>query len=184
MVRLPMNAEKAERRRIVRHIAPLLLAASAAHPLISRAQNPRWLDPHVTQQSIGSTICRPGYADTVSPPFGQSMAIKSRLLAKRGIDAGDAPSYALDRRVPIVLGGSPDSESNLDLLPWAGRGGKRRKVLLTVRLKRCVCAGRMSLAKAQAEIAGNWVHEYGRLARMACGDPASSDIAASTDDAP
>jgi len=178
-----MNAKKAERRRIVRYLAPLLLALGAVHPLIGRAQNAQWLDPNVTQQSIDSTICRPGYADTVAPPFDRAMALKDHLLAQQGIDRDDGPAYALDRRVPIVLGGAPDAVSNLALLPWAGRGGKRRKVLLTVRLKRCVCAGRMSLAKAQAEILGNWVHEYGRLARMACGDPASSNLAAAADDA-
>jgi hypothetical protein len=182
MVRLRMKADIAGRRRVVRRIVPLLLVASALHPLAGAAQNSQLLDSRVTQHSIGQTICRPGYADTVAPPFDQSLAVKNRLLAERGIGIADGPSWALDRRVPIVLGGSPTAEANLDLLPWSGRDGKRRKVLLTVRLKRCVCAGRISLAKAQTEIAGDWVREYGRLARMQCGSPNPSNLAAPADD--
>lgn len=114
------------------------------------------LDKRVTQQSVGETICRPGYTDTVAPPFDQLMAHKDRMLAARGIDADNGPAFALDRRVPIVLGGSPDAPSNLDLLPWAGPRGERRKARAAVMLKRCVCEGKLSLAEAQAAIIGNW----------------------------
>lgn len=191
-----MNTEKAERRRIacrmaedpgrparVRRIAILLLAlAGGVHHACAVAQDAQLLDTRVTQQSVAETICRPGYADTVAPPFDQAMALKDRLLAQRGIDSGDGADYALDRRVPIVLGGSPDSAANYDLLPWAGHAGERRKALLTVRLKRCVCSGQISLADAQAAIAGDWAHEYGHLTRMSCGAGASSDLTAASDD--
>lgn len=33
------------------------------------AQDSAMLDGRVTQESVGETICRPGYADTVAPPF-------------------------------------------------------------------------------------------------------------------
>lgn len=171
------------RRARALRVALLVLATTAGG--IGRApamaQDAQLLDARVTQDSVADTICRPGYADTVSPPLDQVMAHKDRLLAARGIDADDGASYALDRRVPIVLGGSPDASQNFDLLPWAGHGGERRKELLTVRLKRCVCAGRVSLAEAQAAIVGNWTREYGRFARMDCGTDAS-DTAASRDD--
>jgi hypothetical protein len=191
-----MNAEKAERRRIARRMAEVpvrrprarrigllwLAAVAGAYHLNATAQDPQLLDSRVTQQSVGETICRPGYADSVAPPFDEAMALKDRLLAERGIDAGNGFAYALDRRVPIVLGGSPDAAANYDLLPWAGHSGERRKALLTVHLKRCVCAGQMSLAEAQAAIAGDWVREYGRLTRMACGASASADLTAARDD--
>jgi len=90
--------------------------------------------------------------------------------------------YALDRHVPIVLGGSPDATANFDLLPWSGHAGARRRSLLTVRLKRCVCAGRMTLAQAQAAITGNWVHQYARLTRMDCGGSSDESTSASRDD--
>lgn len=196
-----MNAEKAARRRIARRMAEgivycggappwrirvlrLALLALAAGSLAqgASAQDPKLLDTRVTQRSVAETICRPGYADTVAPPFDKTMALKDRLLAARGIDGDDGVGYALDRHVPIVLGGSPDAIANFDLLPWGGHAGERRKSLLTVRLKRCVCAGRMTLAEAQAAISGNWSHQYDRLTRMDCGGTADETTSASRDD--
>jgi len=171
-------------RRHVPRVTLLLLVAGGVYPPAGIAQAPQLLDSRVTQHAVGETICRPGYADEVALPFDQAMELKDRLLAERGIDVGDAPSYALDQRVPVVLGGSPDATENLDLLPWGGHDGERRKALLTVRLKRCVCAGKISLAKAQAAISGDWVGEYGRLTRMACGTTASSGFPAAGDDEP
>jgi hypothetical protein len=200
-MRSTMNAEKAARRRIARRMAEGIVCRRGAPPWRTRvlrvvllalvaggaargafAQDPKLLDTRVTQQSLAETICRPGYADTVAPPFDQTMALKDRLLAARGIDAGEGVGYALDRHVPIVLGGSPDATANFDLLPWGGHAGERRKSLLTVRLKRCVCAGKMTLAEAQAAITGNWSRQYERLTRMECGGAADETTSASRDD--
>lgn len=138
------------------------------------------LDERVTQQSVGETICRPGYADTVAPPFDELMAHKDRMLAARGIDADDGAAFALDRRVPIVLGGSPDAPSNLDLLPWAGHEGERRKARAAVMLKRCVCEGKLSLAEAQAAIVGNWSVVHSGFSQTSC-DVSRLDIATDGD---
>jgi len=132
------------------------------------AQDADMLDGRVTQQSIADTICRPDYADTVSPPLDVMMQHKSHLLAERGIDADDATSYALDRRVPVLLGGSPDAPTNLDLLPWAGTSGERRKARFVVHLKRCVCEGKISLSDAQSAIVGNWSAVYAGFGRDSC----------------
>ncbi|WP_025600170.1 hypothetical protein [Burkholderia sp. WSM2230] len=139
------------------------LRVGAAH-----AQDAGMLDQHVTQQSIGETICRPGYASTVAPPFDELMAHKDRMLAERGIEADDAADFALDRRVPVVLGGSPDAPANLGLLPWAGRQGERRKARAAVMLKRCVCEGKLSLAEAQAAIVGDWSVVYSGYGQESC----------------
>ncbi|WP_233867874.1 hypothetical protein [Paraburkholderia adhaesiva] len=182
-----MNSEKVARRGLARRqrasrVVLVLLAAGSANLLAGVAQASPLLDSRVNQQSIGETICRPGYADTVALPFEQAMAHKHRLLAQHGIDVDDGPSYALDQRVPVVLGGSPHAEANLDLLPWAGHAGERRKVRLTVQLKRCVCGGQISLATAQAVISGDWVHEYERFTRMACGANTASKLMTKSDD--
>ena len=160
----------------------LLALATGSAAQAAFAQDPRLLDTRVTQESVTDTICRSGYADTVAPPFDQTMALKDRMLAARGIDSDEGVGYALDRHVPIVLGGSPDATANFDLLPWGGHAGERRKSLLTVRLKRCVCAGRLTLAQAQAAITGNWVHQYDRLTRMDCGGAADETTSASRED--
>jgi hypothetical protein len=150
------------------------------------AQDSGMLDERVTQQSIGHTICRPGYADTVAPPFDELMEHKDRLLAARGIGADDGVTFALDRRVPIVLGGSPDARANLDLRPWAGPQGERRKARAAVMLKRCVCEGKLSLAQAQATIVGNWSAVYSGFGQTSCDvgplDVATGDDAAADSD--
>jgi hypothetical protein len=132
------------------------------------AQTPAMLDQRVTQHSIGDTICRPDYADTVSPPVDVMMQHKQHLLADRGIDPEDGPDYALDHRVPILLGGSVDAPANLDLLPWAGPKGERRKARFVVHLKHCVCEGKLSLSDAQAAIVGNWSAAYAGFGRDSC----------------
>lgn len=145
------------------------------------AQQNAMLDPRVTQQSIGATICRPGYAETVAPPFDELMAHKDRMLAANGIDADDGKAFALDRRVPIVLGGSPDAPANLDLLPWAGPQGERRKARAAAMLKRCVCEGKLSLPQAQAAIVGNWSAVYAGFGQTSC-DVSRLDVATGDDD--
>jgi hypothetical protein len=152
----------------MRGVALVVSAGLHLHAASSFAQDASMLDERVTQQNIAATICRPGYADTVSPPFDDMMEHKDRLLAERGIDSEHGTRYALDRRVPIVLGGSPDAPDNLDLLPWGGHKGERRKELLTAKLKRCVCEGRMSLSDAQTAIAGNWSAHYAGFGSAPC----------------
>lgn len=169
-------------RKSKSHLAFLIglsafLALRATHVW---AQDVDMLDERVTQQSVAETICRPGYADTVAPSFDALMAHKDRLLAARGIDADSGVTFALDRRVPIVLGGSPDAPANLDLLPWAGREGERRKARAAVMLKRCVCEGKLSLAQAQAAIVGNWSVVYAGFGQTSC-DVSRLDLATSGD---
>jgi hypothetical protein len=137
------------------------------------------LDERVTQASVGETICRPGYADTVAPTFDELMALKERMLAADGIDADNGPAFALDRRVPIVPGGAPNAPANLDLLPWAGPQGERRKARAAIMLKRCVCAGKLSLGEAQAAITGNWPVVYSGFNQTSC-DVSPLDVAAGT----
>ncbi|MGF6374501.1 hypothetical protein [Paraburkholderia sp. 32] len=145
------------------------------------AQPSAMLDERVSQQSIGQTICRPGYAETVAPPFDELMAHKDRMLAARGIDADDVAAFALDRRVPIMLGGSPDAPANLDLLPWSGPQGERRKARAAALLKRCVCEGKLSLAQAQAVIVGNWSAVYAGFGQASC-DVSRLEFATRDDD--
>ncbi|HEY3597737.1 MAG TPA: hypothetical protein VGL08_09545 [Paraburkholderia sp.] len=147
-----------------------MCVCAAMHLSVAHAQVLSMLDERVTQRSAADTICKPGYAETVSPSLDKMMAYKNRLLVERGIDPEDGSVYALDRRVPVVLGGSPDAPANFDLLPWGGHRGERRKELLTAKLKRCVCAGQMSLGEAQTAIAGDWPEQYARLRRVQCGD--------------
>ncbi|MDR5838341.1 hypothetical protein [Caballeronia sp. LZ034LL] len=137
-------------------------------PGMSRAQRAEWLDARVTQATIVDTICVPGYVDRVLPSFESQMRQKERLLKQRSIDASFASEYALDHRMPVLLGGSPNSPANLDLRRWEGRAGQRRKERLAVYLKRCVCTGDITLKDAQSAMAGDWPNRYPNLSSMSC----------------
>ncbi|WP_244816932.1 hypothetical protein [Caballeronia sp. Lep1P3] len=160
------------RRRTTRHariraMAALALAATfGVHA--ARAQHADWLDARVTQATIVDTICVPGYVDRVLPSFETQMREKDRLLKQRGIDASFAAEYALDHRMPVLLGGSPSSPANIDLRRWEGRAGARRKERLAVYLKRCVCTGDMTLKAAQSAMTGDWADSYPNLSSMSC----------------
>jgi hypothetical protein len=82
--------------------------------------------------------------------------------------------------LPSRLCGSPDAPTNLDLLPWAGQQGERRKARAAVMLKRCVCEGKLSLAQAQAAILGNWSVVYSGFAQTSC-DVSRFDVATNGD---
>ena len=145
----------------------LLLALSAGSVPVY-AQKAELLDPRVTQATIVDTICRPGYADDVLPPFDTLQRQKEQLLVQRHVDPKTASDYALDHRMPILLGGSPSAAANLDIRRWDGRAGQRRKERLAVFLKRCVCTGDMPLAAAQAAMSGDWPSRFRNLSSPTC----------------
>jgi hypothetical protein len=148
--------------------AVVLASVLAAWALPACAQRAEWLDPRVTQATIVDTICVPGYADRVSPTFEVQMRQKDRLLKQRGIGATEGSDYALDHRMPVLLGGLPSAAINLDLRPWDGRAGQRRKERLAVFLKRCVCTGDLTLAQAQSSISGDWPNRFPNLSSLTC----------------
>ncbi|MFM0322379.1 hypothetical protein [Caballeronia glebae] len=155
-------------RRVARAALACCCAMLAFVAGTARAQRTEWLDGRVTQATIVDTICMPGYVDRVLPSFEIQMRQKERLLKQRSIDASFASEYALDHRMPVLLGGSPNSPANLDLRRWEGREGQRRKERLAVNLKRCVCTGDMTLKDAQTAMAGDWPNRYPNLSSMSC----------------
>ncbi|SFU24094.1 hypothetical protein SAMN05192563_1024164 [Paraburkholderia aspalathi] len=132
------------------------------------ATPPSPLDPRVTQSTIESTICHRDYLTKVAPSVDERLFRKGELLAQRAITPESAPLYALDFRVPVLLGGSPDAPENFDLIPWDGPGGERRKRRFTVFLNRCVCAGEIPLARARAALSGDWPRTYPNLWMLRC----------------
>ncbi len=130
----------------------LLAVTLAAAPALAqtRAPVPGARDARVTQATVHGTICQRGYAATVRPPRAVSDAAKHRLLNGH---AGTAADYELDHLIPLGLGGHPTSPNNLWLQPWMEAAMKDRDEL---RLRRDVCAGRMSLEQAQHEMLAEW----------------------------
>jgi hypothetical protein len=124
----------------------------------------------VTQSTIARTICDRDYLAKVMPSVDERILRKSQLLAQRTITPELAPDYALDFRVPVLLGGSPDATENFGLIPWDGPDGERRKRRFAVFLNRCVCAGELPLTRAQAAVSGDWANRYSNLWVLKCTD--------------
>lgn len=154
------------------------LIGAAAFPLLMQLPcaafpydaHPVLMDARVNQETVTSTICQRGHISHVLPSIDEQIRLKDKLLEERGIDPSAASGYALDFRLPVLLGGSPDALANRDILPWEGNAGERRKRRLTVFLRHCVCSGELSLARAQAAISGDWSHQYSNLWALACKD--------------
>ncbi|MEW9585042.1 hypothetical protein [Paraburkholderia sp. DGU8] len=151
-------------------VAALLVLAQLPFAVASYAGQPAWLDARVSQETINSTICHRGHIAQVMPSIDDQIRLKVQLLEQRGIDPSSASDYALDFRMPVLLGGLPDAQENLDVLPWEGDGGERRKRRLTVFLRHCVCAGELSLKRARTAISGDWSRTYPNLWALTCRD--------------
>ena len=127
-----------------------LILASAAAEDHQRAPVRGAVDPHITQATIHNTICQRGYTARVRPPRKVTDAIKRRLM--NGLP-GSLQDYELDHLIPLGLGGHPTSPNNLWLQNWPEAAMKDRDEL---RLRREVCAGRMTLEQAQHEMVTTW----------------------------
>ncbi|MGP8434214.1 hypothetical protein ACT2FY_36555 [Paraburkholderia fungorum] len=163
------------RSQLPRRTAMLIGLVLGVYSASLYATPPSPLDPRVTQSSIARTICHRDYLTKVMPSIDARIRRKSQLLGQLAIAPELAPRYALDLRMPVLLGGSPDAKENFDLVPWDGPDGERRKRRFTVFLNRCVCAGEMRLARAQAAWSGDWANRYSNLWTLQCRDVADAE---------
>lgn len=123
-------------RRPLAAAAVLLLAVAcsastgptAAPATSPAALPPGALNPAVTQQTIATTICVPGW----------TASIRLRLPTR--------PGYQHDHIVSLVLGGSPTDGANLWYQPLAQA---RQDDVLETLLARLVCKREMTLAVAR-----------------------------------
>ena len=101
-------------------------------------------------------ICVPGYSSRVR---NVPEAVKRAVYAMYGIVTRTRGQYEVDHLVSLELGGS---NQIANLWPEAAQAvaGFRQKDKLENALHREVCAGRLSLALAQRQIATNWVAAY------------------------
>jgi hypothetical protein len=121
---------------------------------------PGEVDPNVTQANIKTTICKAGYTDTVRPSNSYTNRIKLQLLPLYGHRTGNPLSFELDHLIPLELGGAPSDVKNLWPQPYEGTWGARKKDVLEKKLSRMVCAGAITLDKAQRDISTDWVVAY------------------------
>lgn len=145
----------------MRRSVPLLLVIAAAALLVvvllprRHAQGrvvranptltPGALNPDVTQETIGSTICVPGWTRTVRPPSSYTHALELRQMRDYG-ETGPTSGYQEDHFISLELGGAPIDPRNLWPEPQPRAGVVDR---LENQLNQEVCSGRITLAEGQ-----------------------------------
>ena len=122
-------------------------SGSPAGPAVraSWSFTPGVLNPDVTQATIRSTICRPGWTRTVRPPVGYTNELKRRGLRQYGL-RGPPAAYQEDHLISLELGGDPSDARNLWPEPYPRAAAVDQ---IENELNHRVCAGSLTLAQAQ-----------------------------------
>ena len=110
------------------------------------------LNPAVTQETIGATICTAGWTRTVRPYVGDMKRIKAEMLAAIG---DDRPPESLRTRPshPARPRRRPRDRRNLALQPI---DEARQKDVIEVCLSSLVCQGKITLEDAQSAVLEDW----------------------------
>jgi hypothetical protein len=128
-------------------VACALLGASATSAFAAAAPNPTLTpgvtDPGVTQGTIATTICTRGYTSMVRNVSTQT---KRAVYVEYGIASAQQRGYVIDHLIPLEVGGANDIKN---LWPQPITDAKSKDELEN-QMHTAVCAGRISLAEAQA----------------------------------
>ena len=118
------------------------------------------LNPAVTQETIATTICFPGWTKTVRPSGLRGATSRSSSFEnwKSPKSFWSTSSWITASR--LLLAARRPSERNLELQPWDEAGEKDR---IEACLSRAVCAGTITLDEARRRIWADW-RGAGRLA--------------------
>jgi hypothetical protein len=149
--------------------APVAIAETGAYartrscsqsflPLPDPSCQPGAVNPDVTQETIGSTICVPRWTSTVRPPTSYTNALKVRQIGEYGYADTRTADYEEDHLVPLELGGAPHDPRNLWPEPRYEAGGRTAgdKDSVENALRKKVCAGVLTLAAARDIMATDW----------------------------
>ena len=120
---------------------------------------PGTVNPAVTQATIGTTICHPGWTTSIRPTEAWSEALKRRLLTHSGFKDQHLADYELDHLIPLELGGAPADLFNLWLEPRYN-GQSQRGDTAENSMRRKVCAGTLALQTAR-DLIVTWKHVRG-----------------------
>jgi hypothetical protein len=145
------------------YLTPNTVFANAITPLMPIAKfTPGAINPDVTQENIGSTICLSGYTKTIRPPSSYTTTLKIQQLATTYSFYHDSLTgdFEEDHLISLELGGSPTSEKNLWPEPYVSTTGARIKDKIENKLHSLVCSHQITLAAAQKAIASNWYAAY------------------------
>jgi hypothetical protein len=115
------------------------------------------IDPAVTQENIGQTICKSGYTKTVRPSAEYTNRLKHEQITDYGYLDTKMGDFEEDHFISLELGGSPKDPRNLWPEPHASIN---EKDVVENYLHQQVCSGTMTLAQVQKAISKNWYEIY------------------------
>jgi len=124
---------------------------------------PGALNPDVTQDTIGTTICVSGYTARVRPPTSYTSPLERQLLVAYGLPGAPPANFELDHLISLELGGAPRDPANLWPEPYAGDSNARQKDVVENYLRGQVCTGALQLDEAQRLIATDWLSVYRQI---------------------
>lgn len=128
----------------------------AAHVLPDPSITPGVLNPQITAANLKDTVCKAGWTATVRPPTAWTDKLRNA-----DTPAGQKPlDGELDHLISIEDGGAPADPKNLWWMIYADRYGARVKDVLETKVKRLVCAGKITLDQARAALSPNWLLGY------------------------
>jgi hypothetical protein len=120
------------------------------------------LTPGDTLPVTVADICAPGYTRLVRKVPAE---VKREVYRRYGIHYHARGEYEIDHLISLELGGSNSVRNlwpeSMSTTPW----NAHVKDALENRLRRAVCARRMSLHDAQRAIATDWIAAYERVGR-------------------
>ena len=122
------------------------------------ACTPGVINPDVTQENIKQTICTTGYTKTIRPSVSYTNALKIKQMGEYGISNLSMSDTEEDHLISLEIGGNPTDPKNLWPEAYLPKPGARQKDVVESRCHRMVCAGTITLAQAQHEIATDWTN--------------------------
>jgi hypothetical protein len=133
--------------------------AANGEPLPDPNCTPGAVNPKVTQDTIGDTICKPGYTKSIRPPVSIT-SVEKRGSAEAYGFTDRIGSAEYDHLVPLEVGGDPNDPRNLWVEPpdpgSESSTVNNNKDKVEHQLHELVCSGGMPLATAQEAIAHDW----------------------------
>ena len=125
---------------------------------------PGAINPEITQENIGETICNPNWSTkSERPPTSYTNKLKREGFDEYGYTDREMKDYEEDHLISLEIGGSPTDPTNLWPEPYSASipdGGARDKDKVENYLHEQVCGGAMTLADAQKEIVADWYEVY------------------------
>jgi hypothetical protein len=107
----------------------------------------------LVSETIGGTICKPGWTKALRPPYRVTDQIKRDKLRAAGWTDADKNRFELDYIIPLSLGGAPADPKNFQLEPGTE---VVEKEALEACLPRLVCERRLMLDEARKAVWRDW----------------------------